>query len=145
MTSFRIPGVDCPAKRSALTDDNDALLRPGDSGIDERTLQHDCVALLQVDNHRGVLTALRLVNGAGIGQIQLVKEGHVAGWDDPRMPTISGLRRWGYPAEAIRDFCSRLGVARVAATVLAFSLLDFSVRVVLNTKSPPAMALLAPI
>ena len=44
--------------------------------------------------------------------LRLVQEGHVSGWDDPRMPTISGMRRRGYPAEAIRDFCERIGVAK---------------------------------
>ena len=47
--------------------------------------------------------------------LQLVQEGHVAGWDDPRMPTISGLRRRGYTPEAIRDFCDRVGVAKKEA------------------------------
>lgn len=77
--------------------------------------------------------------------IQLVKEGHVAGWDDPRMPTLSGLRRRGYPPEAIRDFCSRVGVARAAGTVVEYSLLEFCVREVLNKTSPRAMAVLDPV
>ena len=47
--------------------------------------------------------------------IELVNEGHVNGWDDPRMPTISGLRRRGYTPEAVRDFCGRIGVAGLAA------------------------------
>ena len=49
--------------------------------------------------------------------IQLVSEGHVKGWDDPRMPTLSGLRRRGVPPEALRDFCSRIGVSRADNTV----------------------------
>ena len=77
--------------------------------------------------------------------IQLVKEGHVAGWDDPRMPTLSGLRRRGYPPEAIREFCSRVGVARAAGTVVDYSLLEFCVREVLNKVSPRAMAVLDPV
>ncbi|MDL2209445.1 glutamine--tRNA ligase/YqeY domain fusion protein [Desulfovibrio sp. OttesenSCG-928-O18] len=77
--------------------------------------------------------------------IQLVKEGHVAGWDDPRMPTLSGLRRRGYPPEAIRDFCSRVGVARAAGTVVEYSLLEFCVREYLNKTAPRVMAVLDPI
>lgn len=77
--------------------------------------------------------------------IQMVKEGHVAGWDDPRMPTLSGLRRRGYPPEALRDFCSRVGVARAAGTVVEYSLLEFCVREALNKTSPRIMAVLHPI
>ncbi|MDR3073625.1 MAG: glutamine--tRNA ligase/YqeY domain fusion protein [Deltaproteobacteria bacterium] len=77
--------------------------------------------------------------------IQLVKEKHVSGWDDPRMPTLSGLRRRGYPAEAIRDFCSRVGVARAAGTVVDYGLLEFCVREVLNKTSPRLMAVLEPV
>ena len=77
--------------------------------------------------------------------IQLVKEKHVSGWDDPRMPTLSGLRRRGYPPSAIRDFCSRVGVARAAGTVVEYSLLEFCVREALNKTSPRLMAVLDPI
>ena len=77
--------------------------------------------------------------------IQMVKEGHVAGWDDPRMPTLSGLRRRGYPPEAIRDFCSRVGVARAAGTVVEYGLLEFCVREALNKTAPRVMAVLDPI
>ncbi len=77
--------------------------------------------------------------------IQLVKEGHVRGWDDPRMPTISGLRRRGFPAEAIRDFCNRVGIARAAGTVVDYSLLEFCVRENLNKVCPRVMAVLDPI
>ncbi|GHV52302.1 glutamine--tRNA ligase [Deltaproteobacteria bacterium] len=77
--------------------------------------------------------------------IQLVKEGHVAGWDDPRMPTLSGLRRRGYPAAAIREFCSLVGVARAAGTVVEYSLLEFCVRELLNKTAPRVMAVLDPI
>ena len=48
--------------------------------------------------------------------LELVRDGHVDGWDDPRMPTLRGLRRRGYPPEAIRAFCSHIGVARVNGT-----------------------------
>jgi glutaminyl-tRNA synthetase len=53
--------------------------------------------------------------------IQLVEEGHVDGWDDPRMPTICGLRRRGYPPEAIRNFCDRIGVAKRQQRDLSFA------------------------
>ena len=77
--------------------------------------------------------------------IQLVKEGHVRGWDDPRMPTISGLRRRGFTPEAIRDFCSRIGVARTADSVVDYGLLEFCVREHLNAVTPRCMAVLDPI
>lgn len=77
--------------------------------------------------------------------IQLVKDGSVAGWDDPRMPTLSGLRRRGYPAEAIRDFCSRVGVARAAGTVVEYSLLEFCVRERLNAICPRIMVVMDPV
>jgi glutaminyl-tRNA synthetase len=63
--------------------------------------------------------------------LQLVNEKHVEGWDDPRMPTISGMRRRGYTPEAIRDFCERVGIAR-REILLEFSLLEFCVREHLN-------------
>ncbi len=76
--------------------------------------------------------------------IQLVQEGHVAGWDDPRMPTISGLRRRGYTPEAIRNFCERIGVAKRDSTVDA-GLLEYCVREDLNKKSRRVMAVLRPL
>lgn len=63
--------------------------------------------------------------------LQLVNEHHVDGWDDPRMPTISGMRRRGYTPEAIRDFCDRVGIAK-REILLEFSLLEFCVREHLN-------------
>ena len=75
--------------------------------------------------------------------IQLVKGGFVRGWDDPRMPTICGMRRRGYTPEAIRDFCSRIGVAR-AENLVEYSLLEFCVRG-LNASAPRTMAVLDPI
>jgi glutaminyl-tRNA synthetase len=77
--------------------------------------------------------------------LQLVAGNHVNGWDDPRMPTISGMRRRGYPAEAIREFCSRVGISRAAGTVVEFSLLEFCVRESLNRTAPRAMAVLDPV
>ena len=76
--------------------------------------------------------------------IQLVKGGFVRGWDDPRMPTICGMRRRGYTPEAIRDFCSRIGVAR-AENLVEYSLLEFCVREHLNAIAPRTMAVLDPI
>ncbi len=76
--------------------------------------------------------------------IQLVEEGHVRGWDDPRMPTISGLRRRGIPAAAIREFCSRIGVTK-QDNVIEMALLDFCVRELLNAKAERRMAVLDPL
>ena len=76
--------------------------------------------------------------------IQLVKEGYVQGWDDPRMPTLSGLRRRGVPPEALREFCSRIGLARADSTV-EYSMLEFCVREHLNAHAARVMAVLDPI
>ncbi len=76
--------------------------------------------------------------------LQLVEEGHVASWDDPRMPTISGLRRRGYTPESIRDFCDRVGVAR-KENVIDVALLEHCVRDDLNRRAPRAMAVLRPL
>lgn len=75
---------------------------------------------------------------------KLVDEDKVDGWDDPRMPTISGLRRRGYPASALREFCERVGVAKANSEVDA-GLLEFCVREKLNETAPRAMAVLDPI
>ncbi len=74
----------------------------------------------------------------------LVDEGYVDGWDDPRMPTISGLRRRGYPPEAIREFCDRIGVAK-RDSVVDIALLEHCVREVLNKKAPRFLAVLRPL
>lgn len=76
--------------------------------------------------------------------IQLVDEGHVVGWDDPRMPTISGLRRRGYTPESIRNFCERIGVARRDSTV-DVALLEYNIREDLNKRAPRVMAILRPL
>jgi glutaminyl-tRNA synthetase len=76
--------------------------------------------------------------------LQLVQEGHVSGWDDPRMPTLSGLRRRGYTPEAIKDFCERIGVAKRDSTV-DVALLEFSIRNDLNKRAPRVMAVLNPL
>lgn len=76
--------------------------------------------------------------------LQLVEENHVNGWDDPRMPTISGIRRRGYPAEAVRNFCKTIGITKFQS-VNDIALLENSVREVLNEKAPRFMAVLDPI
>ena len=76
--------------------------------------------------------------------LQLVAEGHVSGWDDPRMPTISGLRRRGFTPASIRDFCDRIGVAK-KENVVDVALLEHCVREDLNTRAPRAMAVLRPL
>ena len=75
---------------------------------------------------------------------QLIDENIVSGWDDPRMPTISGMRRRGYPAEAIRAFVELTGVTK-KDHVVDMALLEFSIREVLNKKAPRAMAVLRPL
>jgi len=76
--------------------------------------------------------------------LQLVKENHVGGWDDPRMPTISGIRRRGYPPEAVRAFCRRVGITKFNA-ITDVALLEFEVRDVLNREAPRRMAVLEPL
>ena len=75
---------------------------------------------------------------------ELVRDGHVNGWDDPRMPTLAGLRRRGVPPEAIRDFVKRIGVAK-ANSVVDMGMFDFSVREVLNRNAMRRMAVLRPL
>jgi len=76
--------------------------------------------------------------------VELVQGQHVSGWDDPRMPTISGLRRRGYTPESIRNFCERIGVARRDSTV-DIALLEFSIREDLNKHAPRVMGILRPL
>jgi glutaminyl-tRNA synthetase len=73
--------------------------------------------------------------------LQLVQLGHVSGWDDPRLPTISGLRRRGYTPESIRDFCQRIGVAK-KENVIDVAQLEFCIREDLNRHAPRVMAVL---
>jgi len=75
---------------------------------------------------------------------QLVEEGYVSGWDDPRMPTLRGLRRRGYTPEAIRNFCKRIGVKKTNS-VVDISLLEHCVREDLNKRAPRVMAVLRPL
>jgi glutaminyl-tRNA synthetase len=76
--------------------------------------------------------------------LRLVTEGHVRGWDDPRMPTIAGLRRRGFPAEGIRDFATMVGVAK-SDSVIEVELLEHAVRDVLNRTAPRRFGVLDPL
>lgn len=76
--------------------------------------------------------------------VELVNEGHVTGWDDPRMPTLSGLRRRGYPPISIRSFCERIGVAR-RDSMVDMALLEYCVREDLNKHAPRVMGVLRPL
>jgi glutaminyl-tRNA synthetase len=75
---------------------------------------------------------------------ELVRGGHVSGWDDPRMPTLAGLQRRGVPPEALREFVKRIGVAKANSTV-DIGMFDFAVREVLNRAAPRRMAVLRPL
>jgi len=76
--------------------------------------------------------------------LTLVAQGHVTGWDDPRMPTLSGLRRRGYTPEAIRNFCERIGVAN-RDSIVDLALLEHCLREDLNRRAPRVMAVLRPL
>ena len=76
--------------------------------------------------------------------LRLVQEGHVQGWNDPRMPTLSGLRRRGYTPEAIRDFCNRIGVAK-KDSIVDIALLEHCLREDLNRRAPRVMGVLRPL
>jgi glutaminyl-tRNA synthetase len=76
--------------------------------------------------------------------VELVEHGHVSGWNDPRMPTISGLRRRGYTPESIRNFCERIGVAK-RDSIVDMALLEYSVREDLNKRAPRVMGVLRPL
>ena len=76
--------------------------------------------------------------------LQLVEQKHVSGWDDPRLPTISGLRRRGYTPEAIRTFCTRIGVAK-KENVIDMAQLEHSIREDLNKRASRVMAVLRPL
>lgn len=76
--------------------------------------------------------------------IQLVEEGHVEGWDDPRMPTIAGLRRRGYTPASVREFCKRIGVTKMD-NMVEMGMLEACIRDDLNVNAPRAMAVLDPV
>ena len=75
---------------------------------------------------------------------RLVDGGYVAGWDDPRMPTLCGLRRRGYTPEAIVDFCDRIGIAK-ANSIISLELLEHCLREDLNKRAPRVMGVLKPL
>ncbi len=77
--------------------------------------------------------------------LQVVKDGVVTGWDDPRMPTIAGFRRKGYTPHSIREFSERTGVAKKRDSVADIALLDFCLREELNQTAPRVMAVLRPL
>jgi glutaminyl-tRNA synthetase len=76
--------------------------------------------------------------------LQLVNEGHVRGWDDPRMPTLSGVRRRGYTPEALRNFCAAIGVSKTNGTI-ELAMLEHFLREDLNKRAPRVMAVLRPL
>jgi glutaminyl-tRNA synthetase len=76
--------------------------------------------------------------------IELVEKGHVTGWDDPRMPTVAGMRRRGYTPEAVRTFCARIGVAK-HENLVDIGLLEHCVREDLNARAPRLLAVLRPL
>ncbi|MCF7916326.1 MAG: glutamine--tRNA ligase/YqeY domain fusion protein [Candidatus Omnitrophica bacterium] len=76
--------------------------------------------------------------------LRLVKEGYVSGWDDPRMPTLSGIRRRGYTASAIRNFCQQIGISKINS-IVDIGVLENCIRVELNKTAPRVMAVLNPL
>jgi len=76
--------------------------------------------------------------------VELVEKGHVSGWDDPRMPTLAGIRRRGYTPESIRDFCERIGVAK-SDSIVDVALLEHCLREDLNQRAPRVMGVLRPL
>jgi len=102
-------------------------------GFNERPYQYEFARL----NITGTVLSKRKL-------IQLVQEGHVSGWDDPRMPTISGFRRRGYTPESIRDFCERIGIAK-SNSMVEFALLEHCVRQDLNERAPRYLGVMDPV
>lgn len=114
---------------------------------DHRPLYDWCLEKLDIFRSRQIEFARLNLNYTVMSKrklLQLVKEGHVRGWDDPRMPTISGLRRRGYSPSAIRDFADRIGVAKADSTV-DIALLEHCLREDLNKTANRVMAVLRPI
>jgi glutaminyl-tRNA synthetase len=113
-----------------------------------RPLYHWILNALEVDCHPEQIEFARLNLSYTVMSkrklIELVRDRAVSGWDDPRMPTISGLRRRGVPPEAVRDFCDRIGVAR-ADSMVDISLLEHCIREDLNLRAPRVMAVLRPL
>ncbi|HEY7999973.1 MAG TPA: glutamine--tRNA ligase/YqeY domain fusion protein, partial [Pseudolabrys sp.] len=115
---------------------------------DHRPLYDWCIANLNVPSkpHQYEFARLNLTYTVLSKRVltTLVRDGHVTGWDDPRMPTIAGLRRRGVPAEAIRDFIKRIGVAKANSLVDA-GMFEFSIREALNKTALRRMAVLKPL
>jgi glutaminyl-tRNA synthetase len=115
---------------------------------DHRPLYDWCVEqLIQGDRPQQIEFARLNLNYTVMSKrklLQLVQQHHVSGWDDPRMPTISGLRRRGYTPESIRDFCARIGVAK-KENVIDVAQLEHSIREDLNRRAPRVMTVLRPL
>ena len=116
--------------------------------VDHRPLYDWCIEQVQTEHQPKQYEFARLnLNYTVMSKrklLQLVAQRHVTGWDDPRMPTLSGLRRRGYTPESIRDFCTRVGVAK-KENVIDVGLLEHCVREDLNRRAPRAMAVLRPL
>ena len=116
--------------------------------VDHRPLYDWCVEQVETEHQPKQYEFARLnLNYTVMSKrklLQLVAQKHVTGWDDPRMPTISGLRRRGYTPESIRDFCTRVGVAK-KENVIDVGLLEHCVREDLNKRAPRGMAVLRPL
>ena len=116
--------------------------------VDHRPLYDWCIEQVQTEHQPKQYEFARLnLNYTVMSKrklLQLVAQRHVTGWDDPRMPTLSGLRRRGYTPESIRDFCTRVGVAK-KENVIDVGLLEHCVREDLNKRAPRAMAVLRPL
>jgi len=115
---------------------------------DHRPLYDWCVEnLIEGDRPRQIEFARLNLNYTVMSKrklLQLVQQNHVAGWDDPRMPTISGLRRRGYTPDAVRNFCARIGVAK-KENVIDMAQLEHSIREDLNLRASRVMAVLRPL
>ncbi len=115
---------------------------------DHRPLYEWCLAAIGVEHRPQQIEFARLnLNYTVMSKrrlLQLVREGHVSGWDDPRMPTLSGLRRRGFTPESIRTFCDRIGLAKRDSTV-DIALLEWAVRDHLNSTAPRVMGVLRPL
>ena len=115
---------------------------------DHRPLYNWFLEVLELPNPSRQIEFARLNVGYTLTSkrkcLKLVTDNLVSGWDDPRMATLSGMRRRGYPSEALRNFCERIGVSK-AYSVIDYALLESCVRDYLNTNAPRAMAVLRPL
>ena len=114
---------------------------------DHRPLYNWYLDTLEIDHPQQIEFARLQLNYTVLSKrklTRLVNDGHVAGWDDPRMPSLAGLRRRGYTPEAIRDFCERIGVAKTNSTV-DMALLEYCIRQDLNMRALRVMGVLNPL